>query len=116
MLVDHCKANGYTQTTLHALFTFLDNRYFILRQKPHYIIKQFSDDDKEKVCWVCLRVFKKSALLKTHWTHTSHNAFIQLKDDSHATSNKAFNKHFKELIFPILTHTRALPHFYFTQH
>ena len=31
-------------------------------------------------------------------------------------SNTNCNKHFKELIFPILTHTRALPRFYFTEH
>ena len=64
MLIDFCNRKGYTQTTSHALFTLLDNRYFILRQKPHYIIKQFSNDDKERLCWVCLRVFKKISIFK----------------------------------------------------
>merc|ERR1711954_265758 len=59
---------------------------------------------------------QKISIFKNHWTHTRHNAFTQLKDDGHATSNEACNKHFKELIFPILTDTQALSCFYFTQH
>ena len=61
-------------------------------------------------------MFKKPGHLKNHWAHTNHEAFTQLKNDGHAISNNDCNKHFKELIFPILTHTRALPRFYFTQH
>merc|ERR1712239_116856 len=93
-----------------------NDRYFMLTQKPHYIIKNFSDDDKEKVCWVCLRIFKQTGHLKNHWAHTNHEAFTQMQNDGHAMSNTDCNKHFKEIIFPILTHTRALPHFYFTEH
>merc|ERR1712081_102649 len=115
MIVDHCKANGYTLATAQPLHMLLHDRYFMLTQKPHYIIKHFSDDDKEKVCWVCLRMFKKPGHLKNHWAHTNHEAFTQLKNDGHAISNNDCNKHFKELIFPIITHTRALPCFYFTQ-
>ena len=37
-------------------------------------------------------------------------------DGGHAGSTEACNAHYKELLFPILTQTRALPHFYFTQH
>ena len=116
MLKQFCHTKGLTENTSHALFTLLDHRYFMLQQKPQHIIKQFSNDDKEKVYWVCLRILKKSAHLKTHWAQTHHNVFTQLIDDGHATSNEACNTHFKELIFPILTHTRALPRFYFTQH
>merc|ERR1712112_328812 len=67
MIVDHCKTNGHTAQPLHML---LKDRYFMLTQKPHFIIKHFSDDNKEKVCWVCLRIFKHKGYLKNHWTQT----------------------------------------------
>ena len=116
LLKEFCHAKGFTEKTSHALFALINDRYFILQQKPHYIIKAFSDDNDEPVCWVCLRIFKKSTQLKSHWAKTQNIAFKQLMDAGHATSAKACNTHFKELLFPILTHTRALPHFYFTQH
>ena len=59
---------------------------------------------------------QKISTVENSLTKTRHDAFTQLMDDGHATSAEACNAHFKELIFPILTHTRALPHFYFTQH
>merc|ERR1711954_573666 len=51
MIVDYCKTNGHTAQPLHML---LKDRYFLLTQKPNFIIKHFSGDNKEKVCWVCL--------------------------------------------------------------
>jgi len=113
IIVDHCKANGHTAQPLHLL---LKDRYFLLTRKPHFIIKHYSDDSKEKVCWACLRIFKKTSHLQTHWTKTKHEDFTQMQNDGHAKDNTDCNKHFKEIMFPILTHTRALPRFYFTEH
>merc|ERR1712112_754193 len=113
IIVDHCKANGHTAQPLHLL---LKDRYFLLTRKPHFIIKHYSNDSKEKVCWVCLRIFKRTSYLQAHWTKTNHEAFTQMQNDGHAMSNIDCNKHFKEIMFPILTHTRALPRFYFTEH
>merc|ERR1711954_148363 len=68
------------------------------------------------IAWPSFCIFKQKGHLQNHWTKTNHEAFTQMQNDGHAMSNIDCNKHFKEIMFPILTHTRALPRFYFTEH
>ena len=67
---EFCDNKGYTEKTSHALFILIEDRYFMLQQKPHYIIKNFSDDTEELVYPVCLCIFNSSKSLKSHWANT----------------------------------------------
>ena len=67
---------GYAEKTSHALFVLIEDRYFMLQQTPHYIIKNFSNDTEETVCLACIHIFNSSTNLKIHWTKTQHDAFI----------------------------------------
>ena len=88
-----CNTKGYSEKMSHALFVLIEDRYFLLQQIPHYIIKNFSNDMEETVCWPCIRIFNSSTNLKIHWAKIQHDAFTNLMDGGHAGSTEACNAH-----------------------